>query len=1073
MPGVKLRLPALLLLLVSALPLRAVIVYTWSGSAGGLLGLNQSGNWRPGNTPRVPPSSSTGTALVFSNAPSANILVTPSLEVQSLSFTGSYAAYTFQGAETSFGIGDGGITVAAGTNVVTFDNVGLNLLTSQTWNVAGNLVISGYNAIYSYVPVTLTKTGAGTLTFGAGEGGGNYSFGGGGVDVTAGTLLLAASSFVEGPDAIYGPVGSGTLTLRNGARLASTRDVQLDNPIVVESGARFGNAADPQNLLLLGQMTLQAPTTTLVLDTNTVTQFGGSIIQPGQTEVSPGTTASLTFTGLGLAILSGTNTYTGGTTANGSGVVFGTPSSVPVTGAIAAINNGYIGSASPETLTAVLSKISNPSGFTGSLGLETSSTHDGIQTYTGDIDLSGFSSTNFKGLGSVTSAIVTGNISTVGTAGTGDYKFGGGIGTLYVDSSLPASSSAGLTVSAPLALQNDDRFTLVLRGSNTFSGPISVGGSNVIFDALGALPSTRISPPVMLGAYGYAGYTETTQMSFDTFLSRIDTGNSTSTGVIGIDSHLVSEPRTLVADINLSGFTNIYLGSATKSIIASNATITPPSSGTLSFAGVNDGYLKVNVPLPATGPTGVSSVVVGLASTSPYAVYAGAVELAGASTYTGNTTLSSGYLILGSSSIQDGPIIYGPIGKGTLVVPVLSNQPALGSANNNAILHNPISLLGAGLVIGGADTPGGFGDHSITFSGVISGPGSLDFRGVDTTYTLNGNNTFSGGISVLDFTTVMANSNTAVGTGMVNLGNGTLLQFNSSTPVIGGSGAGGISGSGSISLTNNSTLQINQQREATFSGQIDGTNITVTKTGSATLHLSGSSSYTGTTYLNQGTVVAEGGSPFGDSTVRLNGGTLVATGSLNNQLVFDAPTRLGGTGVFTQAQTIGTNATLAPGQSPGTMTFSNGLTFTSGGVFEVEVQSATSSPGVGWDSLNVAGGLNFSTPTTAFRLDLISLSTSGIAGNVSDFTTVSTYSWQLALVSGGITGFSGANVTINTAGFTNPLNGGAFSLSVTNFGDGISGLMLNFTPVPEPSTWALLATGLGVVVHGVRRRKRR
>jgi hypothetical protein len=32
--------------------------------------------------------------------------------------------------------------------------------------------------------------------------------------------------------------------------------------------------------------------------------------------------------------------------------------------------------------------------------------------------------------------------------------------------------------------------------------------------------------------------------------------------------------------------------------------------------------------------------------------------------------------------------------------------------------------------------------------------------------------------------------------------------------------------------------------------------------------------------------------------------------------------------------------------------------------------------------------------------------------------------------------------------------------------------MLNFTPVPEPSTWALMATGLGALVAAVRRRRR-
>jgi hypothetical protein len=42
---------------------------------------------------------------------------------------------------------------------------------------------------------------------------------------------------------------------------------------------------------------------------------------------------------------------------------------------------------------------------------------------------------------------------------------------------------------------------------------------------------------------------------------------------------------------------------------------------------------------------------------------------------------------------------------------------------------------------------------------------------------------------------------------------------------------------------------------------------------------------------------------------------------------------------------------------------------------------------------------------------------------------------------------------------------------VTDPGSGPN-LMLNFTPVPEPSTWALMATGLGALVAAVRRRRR-
>jgi hypothetical protein len=54
-------------------------------------------------------------------------------------------------------------------------------------------------------------------------------------------------------------------------------------------------------------------------------------------------------------------------------------------------------------------------------------------------------------------------------------------------------------------------------------------------------------------------------------------------------------------------------------------------------------------------------------------------------------------------------------------------------------------------------------------------------------------------------------------------------------------------------------------------------------------------------------------------------------------------------------------------------------------------------------------------------------------------------------------------VALNTSAFSNALNSGTFSLSVTEFAGGSAGLFLNFTPVPEPSTWALLIAGLGAI----------
>jgi autotransporter-associated beta strand protein len=498
-----------------------------------------------------------------------------------------------------------------------------------------------------------------------------------------------------------------------------------------------------------------------------------------------------------------------------------------------------------------------------------------------------------------------------------------------------------------------------------------------------------------------------------------------------------------------------------------------PAGGTLAFTGVNGGYLKISSAL-----TNTSAVKVGNASASPAFGYDGFVELdSGASDYRFGTYLESGYLLLGASSNFGAATPQGPIGSGPLTVPSYAHSPALSVTSSGAVIQNDISL-GSNLFVGTSSDRKYFlptnADFPFTLSGVISGSGGLSFSTLsDATLTLSGANTFTGGF-VGNFGNVIASSNTAFGTGMLNL-ESTFIQFTTSAPQI-----GGITGSyGGLSLSPNSTLQINQQQAGEFGGIIDGSNITVTKTGSAALTLSGGSTYSGTTNVNQGKLIlasssyTEGsvsGGPVGSSTIALNGGELqiLHGNSINNPIVFSAPSRLTGNASFGAPLTIGTNATLAPGASPGIMTFASGLTFASGGVYEIDIQSATGSAGLGYDTLAVTGTLAFtSTPASPFRLDLLSLSTSGAAGAVADFSAANSYSWMIATTSGGVTGFNPSAITINATGFTNALSGGAFSVSASG-----NSLFLNFTPVPEPSTWALLTLGLGGIAISITRRRK-
>lgn len=135
------------------------------------------------------------------------------------------------------------------------------------------------------------------------------------------------------------------------------------------------------------------------------------------------------------------------------------------------------------------------------------------------------------------------------------------------------------------------------------------------------------------------------------------------------------------------------------------------------------------------------------------------------------------------------------------------------------------------------------------------------------------------------------------------------------------------------------------------------------------------------------------------------------------------------------------------------------MTLAAGGTYDLEVQLANGTAGTGYDLLSISGAPLDITATSGspFTLNLISLTGLGSPGDVSDFSSASPYSWTIAASSSGITGFAANKFFISTANFSNSLGVGSFSVSQSG-----NNLLLNFTPVPEPSIYAFLLSGLGL-----------
>ena len=154
-----------------------------------------------------------------------------------------------------------------------------------------------------------------------------------------------------------------------------------------------------------------------------------------------------------------------------------------------------------------------------------------------------------------------------------------------------------------------------------------------------------------------------------------------------------------------------------------------------------------------------------------------------------------------------------------------------------------------------------------TFSGTISGPGGLTISG--GTVNLLGSNTFTGGLWIASGGTLRAGTDAAMGalSGGLTFTGGTLQATSAFTidrSVTVGAGGGTFD-------TNGNDLRVS--RAIGGSGGL-------TKTGPGILTLSGANSYTGGTFVNEGTLRLAAGaslSPFGALVV--NGGTFDLNGN--------------------------------------------------------------------------------------------------------------------------------------------------------------------------------------------------
>ncbi len=258
---------------------------------------------------------------------------------------------------------------------------------------------------------------------------------------------------------------------------------------------------------------------------------------------------------------------------------------------------------------------------------------------------------------------------------------------------------------------------------------------------------------------------------------------------------------------------------------------------------------------------------------------------------------------------------------------------------------------------------------------------------------------------------------------------------------------------------------------AIYSGAITGGTAghTLTVSGPGTVRFTGQEkTYRSNTVVDSGILeIATDFTGNGNMTVKTGArlavnGTLAGAGSL----LLEGGSVLSGTGTVERVFTVGNGATVAPGNSPGTL-HTVSQTWEGGGAYLWSIADADAGAGIGWSSIEIDGTLNITaTGSDRFQLQLNALNIGGTPGLPTDFDVFADDQW-LILTADTITGFSSSAFELDLGFFALVPDIGIFSLEESG-----GSLYLNYyAAVPEPGTWALMLGG-GAIAYALRRRRK-
>ena len=914
-----------------ALPADGAIL-SWSG--GGTTGnWSDSGNWGFAGTP------GNGDTLIFSATQPrpVNTNNIASLTLNQIRFVGAGGGYAIFGNAITITNGIEA-TNSTGANVLS-NNITLGSPTDFVVDVATGAKLTLGGTLNG--SVGLIKSGGGTNQFA----GGFFNTYAGTTTVSGGTLLLGkgyAVTSVPGPLIVNSGCTVGLLNsfqIYNPATPVSLADSSLFNlagfsdwvgPITLQ-GSQITSGAGM--LYINGDITVNASTVaTSVISgnasiyngTHTITNSGhyyspDLMISANLTSGGSPSTNGLIKAGAGEVSLAGNNSFTGPVTVNGGSLWAQTSTALGNASTPATVNSG------------------------GELSLNGTGLDFGLKPLVlngsgdGDWDSSGYpiGALNCLGSSSWEGPITLAGDSTI-------YQYAGASLTLNASISGPG----GFTKSGP--------GTLIFSGStaNTYSGNTFMNEGTLLLGKTGfdlAIPHDL--------TIGDGTGSDVVQNLVQNQIANTSHVTINTGGLLDLNGNLDG-----IASLDMTGGA-VQTGAGYLELIGAGGGITTHSSSVqASISGTLDLGAQVrtfDVPAGIASPELVVSAVVrngGLTKASN-----GNLQLTGANTYDGLTTISNGFIEVANASAL-GSTVAGTVmaNSGVSAYLLVEGVSVVGEAlTNNSTLAEFRSSGGAGwsgnIVLNSQLDILPFGGTN-NLSGVISGVGAVTKSQTGMlVYSGAGANTYTNTTTVIAGTLQLNKTVTdgaiqgdlviGDGTGGANadivrlVGNPQIATVCNVTIASSGlldlneisEGISTVSGSGEVDTgsTGTGALVINGNGSTTYSGLIIGTG-DVFKSGTGTFTLAGNNTYSGLTTVNNGTLLVNGSQP--QSPVSVSSiGTLGGSGTVGN---------------------ITANGNIAPGNSPGILTSSN-VVFTSTGDFFVELTGPTA--GTGYDQLNVRG----------------------------------------------------------------------------------------------------------------------